>query len=122
MPADCKEVMCAMKNLYGEELGIQILYMRAKFGLNSSHLGVGEGDAWKPQDLGVVLAMLGDFPSDICSIEEGTRFVHINAGGKNGDKIIAESLVHVYLGWHNLNESERTTSLAHELVTCFHTS
>ena len=115
----CKDVLCAMKSIYGEELGVQMLYMRAKFGFNTSYLAMQEGDAWKPDDLGIVMAMLEDMPDQILPINEGMRFLHINAEGRGGAKMIAEALMHVYLGWHNLPESEKTTSLAHELGHVF---
>lgn len=119
VPPPCKDVLCAMKSIYGEEYGIQLLYARAKFGINSSHLAMGEGDAWKPQDYGTVLAMLEDMPDTILPINEGMRLLHFPTDGRNGDVMVAESFMHVYIGWHDLPESEKTTSLAHELGHVF---
>lgn len=115
----CKEVLCAMQSLYGNELGIQMLYMRSKFGFNTSHLAMQEGDAWPSADLGTVMAMLEDMPDNILPINEGMRFLHMPARGRGGAEMIAEALMHVYLGWHELPESEKTTSLAHELGHVF---
>ncbi len=63
--------------------------------------------------------MLNDFPGSMFPIFEGTRFIHVNSSGRGGHSMIAEALVHVYLGWHNLPLSEKTTSLAHELGHLF---
>ncbi len=115
----CNEVLCAMKTIYGEELGIQMLYMRSKFGFNTSHLAMHEGDPWPSQDLGTVMAMLEDMPDSILPINEGMRFLHMPTRGRDGVEMIAESLMHVYLGWNELPESEKTTSLAHELGHVF---
>lgn len=115
----CKDVLCSMKMLYGEELGIQLLYMRAKFGFNASHLGVGEGIAWPSEKFGIILAMLNDFPQSMHPVNAGGRFLYIDADGRNGDTMAAEALVHVYRGWDKLKESEKTTSLAHELGHLF---
>lgn len=117
----CESVVCAMSQLYGKKHGIQLLYMREKFGFNSSATAVGYpgADQWNPSDFGIVLAMLNDFPKKMFPIFEGTRFIHVNAEGRGGHSMIAEALVHVYLGWHNLPESEKTTSLAHELGHLF---
>lgn len=119
VPARCKEVLCAMQSLYGNELGIQMLYMRAKFGFNSSHLAMGEGDMWPSSDMGTVLAMLEDMPDSILPINEGMRFLHMPTDGRNGEVMVAESLIHVYSPWHNLPVNEKTTSLAHELGHVF---
>lgn len=121
LPEGCKDVMCAMTNLYGREHGLQLLYMRAKFGFNSSALAVGEtnADEWTTKDMGTVLAMLNDFPQKMFPVMEGSRFIHVNAEGRGGHKMVAESFVQVYLGWHNLPESQKTTSLAHEVGHIF---
>ncbi len=95
--------------------------MREKFGFNSSAPAVGypEGNQWNAADFGIILAMLNDFPGSMFPIFEGTRFIHVNSSGRGGHSMIAEALVHVYLGWHNLPLSEKTTSLAHELGHLF---
>lgn len=121
IPPHCKDVLCAVKTIYGDELGVQLLYMRSKFGFNASHLAVGyvDGDPWPSKDLGTVLAMMNDFPAAMHPVKDGLRFIHTNANGRGGHKMIAEALVHVYTGWHNLPESEKTTSLAHEVGHLF---
>lgn len=117
----CESVSCAMTQLYGKKHGIQLLYMRERFGFNSSAIAVGYpgADQWSDSDFGIILAMLKDFPAEMFPIFEGTRFIHVNAHGRGGHNMIAEALVHVYLGWHNLQISEKTTSLAHELGHLF---
>lgn len=117
----CESVACAMTQLYGKKHGLQLLYMREKFGFNSSATAVGYpgADQWSDSDFGIVLAMLNDFPQRMFPILEGTRFIHVNAQGRGGHNMIAEALVHVYLGWHKLPASEKTTSLAHELGHLF---
>ncbi len=121
LTAGCEDVICAMSQLYGKKHGLQLLYMREKFGFNSSAPAVGYpgADQWNDADFGIILAMLEDFPSTMFPIFEGTRFIHVNAQGRGGHNMIAEALVHVYLGWHNLPLSEKTTSLAHELGHLF---
>lgn len=114
IPAGCTDVMCAMAALYGEELGLQLLYMRSKFGFNGSHLSNNVGDKWDPRDLEIGLAMLNDF-KEILPVNEGSQFVWINAPGRDGHNMVAESFIRVYTGWKKLPESELTTSIAHEL-------
>ena len=76
-------------------------------------------NAWPTKDLGTALAMLNDLPDSMFPVEEGSRFVHINADNNKGYKMIAESLIQVYSGWHNLDENQKTTSLSHEVGHLF---
>jgi hypothetical protein len=122
IPENCRDVICAMQATYGEEHGIQLLYMRAKFGMNSSHLASGEQNsiAWQPRDFAKVLSMLEDMPDHMLPINEGMRMVLFSSNGPTPtNRAVAVSWIHVYNPWHNLPESEKTTSLAHELGHVF---
>lgn len=117
VPAGCKSVKCAMQSLYGEKVGVQLLYMYSKFSFNGSHLSQERARHWRPEELDRIIAGLNDLPETFFPLYENQRFVHTGTTKESAvsGNTIADSAVNVYNNWNTETATSQVTTIAHEL-------
>jgi len=114
--SNCTQVLCAMQEIYGKKQGLQLLYMKAKFGYNGSDKVVRDSSPWKDSELDDVLTMFSNYPSSFFPIDEGRQFVHFKRGRSRGeDNTIADAMVEVFDTWNEQPKALRQATLFHEL-------
>ena len=73
----CRDAFCKVGQVFGAELGIKLLYMLDRFGLNASHFQDKRAQAWTESELAPILAALHDFPPGVAKFNKPIlRFKH----------------------------------------------
>lgn len=114
----CKKVECAVKEIFGKEVGTQLLFMQRKYGMNGSHLARDNSSNWKKSELDVVLLSLTDYPEGVLPFQEDRPLVHFSRGymrGPGQERVIANSSVEIFDLWNDQTPEEKRYALNHEL-------
>jgi hypothetical protein len=114
--SQCKKVECAVKEIFGPELGIQLLFMQSRFGMNGSHLIHNDdvASSWKKEELDEILLALTDFPQGIFPIEKSRTLIHAPRGKKSG-ATVANPEIQIFDNWNKLSPERRRSAVVHEL-------
>lgn len=114
----CKKVDCAVKEIFGKEVGTQLLFMQRKYGMNGSHIARKNSSSWKKSELDVILLSLTDYPDGVLPFEENRPLVHFSRGytrGPGQERVIANSSVEIFDLWNEQSPEEKRYALTHEL-------
>ncbi|WII73306.1 hypothetical protein QJS83_05410 [Bdellovibrio sp. 22V] len=113
----CDKVVCAMKEIYGDDEGVQLLYLLKTFGFNGSHLRTANASAWRPDELNEILQALHDYPLSLYPITYNKRLIHFARGKRYsfGEEIVANASMEVFDLWNELSFPERQQTFLHEL-------
>lgn len=111
----CDKVVCAMKSIYGEKEGLQLLYLMKVFGFNGSHLRTKFASAWRSDELNEILQALSDYPLSLYPVAYNKRLVHFTRGMGYGDLIIANATIEIFDPWNEMSFPERQQTFLHEL-------
>jgi hypothetical protein len=112
----CKKVDCAVKEIFGNDVGLQLLFMQRRYGMNGSHIIKDETQAslWKKEELDTVLLALSDFPEGLMPIQDSKTFVHANRETDNG-RTLANAVITVFQLWNTQTPEQRRSTVVHEL-------
>lgn len=112
----CKKVDCAVKEIFGNDVGLQLLFMQRRYGMNGSHIIKEETQAslWKKEELDTVLLALSDFPEGVMPIQESKTFIHANRETDNG-RTLANAVITVFQRWNTQTPEQRRSTVIHEL-------
>lgn len=119
--SSCKKVECAVKEIFGDKAGIQLLFMHQKFGMNGSHLVKTNHSAWKTNELDTVLLALSDFPPGLLPAEKNRQLNHFKRGlvppypPYASPKTLANALIEVYDLWDKKSPEIQRYTFFHEL-------
>lgn len=114
---DCPAALCAMKEIYGNAIGLRLFYMMVHFGINGSHLRTKNAAAWEVSELDEVLQALNDYPPSLFPVSYNKRLVHFARGKfyRGGERTIANASIELFDNWNKLSFPERQQTLLHEL-------
>lgn len=112
----CKKVDCAVKEIFGNDVGPQLLFMHRRYGMNGSHIvkEATEAALWKKEELDTVLLALSDFPEGLMPVEESRTFIHAARESDNG-RTIANAVITVYQLWNKQTKEQQRSTVVHEL-------
>nr|BFD62829.1 hypothetical protein BdHM001_15100 [Bdellovibrio sp. HM001] len=115
--SSCNQVLCAMKEIYGEKEGVQLLFLLKQFGFNGSHLRTTKASAWYASELDEILQALQDYPLHLYPVAYNKRLVHFTRGQRYsfGENIIANASMEIFDRWNELPFGERQQTFLHEL-------
>jgi len=111
-------VIEAMQDIFGNELGVALLYIAARNGLNASHLAynlephVGNPVPWDFHDLLKLYRVIDDFPPGSFSFSD-KRFTR-DSSFKEG--IIGNAVINIYDPWLRIEPWFQEYAIAHELA------
>ena len=111
----CKKVDCALKEIFGPEIGVQLHFMQAKFGLNGSHIVEEDSSAWKKEELDTVLLAISDFPDGIIPFEKSRTLVHAPRG-LGSDRTLANATITIFDLWNTQTPEQKRSTVFHELA------
>lgn len=121
----CSTALCAAEAHFGPGVGLRLLYLRARYGYNGSHLAHGATEAWSRRELDEVLSALGDVAAAIPARRDPLPLVKDNGSAAlgpwmlNGDlTIIARADYGIRLApiWSVLPPGQRRAAIVHELA------
>jgi hypothetical protein len=112
----CKKVECAVKQLLGNDIGLQLLYMQRRYGMNGSHIIKEKNrvSPWKKEELDDVLLSLSDFPEGVLPFQEARDMVHAPRGQGSGNTL-ANAIVTIFDLWNTETAPQRRATVTHEL-------
>jgi len=61
--SSCESVECALKEIFGESEGFDLLYILDRFGFNASHLANDSKAAWSHEELSIFIEAFSTFPA-----------------------------------------------------------
>lgn len=114
--SSCKKVECAVKEIFGNDTGIPLLFMQRKFGLNGSHIikESNQATAWQRSELDTVLLGLSDFPDGVMPTEDSRTMIHAPRSHGNGNTI-ANAVITVYQLWNEQSPEQQRSTIVHEM-------
>lgn len=115
----CTEVICKAQEKFGQKVGIQLLFMRLRFGFNGSHLSEPNSSAMTSAELDEVLLASSDLPETLTPIDEGRPLVHFSRGfmrAKDSERVVADSGIILYDAWNGISKNERRQAIVHEMA------
>ena len=121
--SNCKKVLCAVKEIFGRDVGSRILYIMQEYGLNGSHLSFRNTSNWNKEELDVLLQGLEDLPKGMLPLDDNRSFVRMKRGYTYtkyniGDGCVgANSEIRFFdCWWEDFHGSNRMSVLAHEVA------
>ena len=78
--SNCKKVLCAVKEVFGEDVGPKILYILQEYGLNSSPYSFNHTSNWRIEELNILLQGLEDLPKGMLPLDDNKSFVRHKVG------------------------------------------
>lgn len=120
---ECGNVLCSMEKIWGKELGNKILYIKLKYGFNSSELAFDNASRFKVDELDHILLALGDIPSHLLPVTTGNQqLTHFTRGsrppGVYPDQN-ADSTIIIYDFWtkaRNSTPAKKRKVIFHEIT------
>ena len=113
----CINVQCAVKEIFGNQVGMQLLFMQRKFGMNGSHLHNENADSWRKSELDHIMLSLSDFPDGVLPIRDSKTLVKFKRGyqRRGGDNTIANAVIEVFDLWNEEGPEFKRMTITHEL-------
>lgn len=127
--ADCHDVVCASRAIFGDEAGPRLLLIAAAYRFNASNLGELTSQSWSVEDLDRMIAAFDDMPKGFFPLMGGEyrALVHrdneswwtpapmqaFEVVARAGDR---ERGIMIEDGWARASETERRVVLIHELA------
>lgn len=120
----CDKVLCAVKEIFGDDVGPRILYIHQEYGLNASYLSFRDADNWQKDELDLMLWGLEDLPRGMLPLEDNRSFVKMQKGmtykmysGSGGCVGANAELRFFDCLWNNFgSDLNRMAVLAHEVA------
>lgn len=121
--SSCTKVICAVKEIFGNDEGPRILYMLQKYELNSSHLSFRDTSPWHTEELNELIAALEDLPDGLLPLDDNKSFVRMKRGytwahyNRVGECVEANSEIRFFDCWSEAKRPKhsRMGTVAHEL-------
>ncbi len=114
---DCSNVICAVKKIWGAEVGLKLLYLNMKHGYLGSELTYRQAQQFKVDEIDDVLMALEDLPPEYKPLADGYRpLIYRPVVAMSGkDQVSAISSIELYVGWQNATRTSRQYIVYHEL-------
>ena len=111
----CKKVDCALKEIFGDDISVPILFMQRRYGMNGSHLirKPQEAQKWKREELDTLILGLSDMPDGVLPINKNHPMFRSNSSTSNG--IIANATITIFNLWNDQSTQLRRATIVHEL-------
>jgi hypothetical protein len=105
------DALCAVKKIFGKS-GTRLLYLKAEYGLNGSHLVHQEARAWTDQELKVALKTLRYIPKKLYPKVESKQFIRTS---KDNGSTIADASITFYKRSDEMAKNSVSVIVLHEL-------
>lgn len=128
----CDTAVCVAQKLFGKRIGVQVLYLKWKYGLNASHMTNDNASHIEEPEAASLLRVASDFPPELWPEDSNKRMVKYERGvqmvSRYGGLSLANSKIEFFDGWTRLAPDAKDVITAHELahyigdLTGLHTS
>lgn len=114
---ECKKVRCAVEKIWGQELGLKLLYMLEKHSFNGSDIAFSHSKAFSHEEIDDVLMALEDIPQHFSPLGEPNqrlgRFSFPPAPENQG--VIANANIWLFDLWTEQSRPKKQYTVYHEL-------
>lgn len=115
--SSCTKVICAAEDVFGRKIGIQLLYMLGRFGVNGSHMSNDRAETWYPDELDEVLLAFAAYPEFMHRQYYNLPFVHYSRNLAAGDSRLGRQIGDasgLFSEWNLLSRADKFITVAHE--------
>jgi hypothetical protein len=117
---ECKKVICAVEKIWGEDLGLKVLYMYQKHNFNTSEYAFNDSDRLSPEEMDDVVMGAEDLPKTLIPLgRPNQRLTHFSRGYRlkqDSENVAANSVIMLFDTWSREPRFERQYSVFHELA------
>ncbi|MBF0314232.1 MAG: hypothetical protein HQK52_12515 [Oligoflexia bacterium] len=110
----CTKVVCAMEEIFGQGVGVRLLYLLDRYGFNGSHHVYVESAPWTAEELDVALAALGDLPDFLLPQNENKKFTHY-LRGEGEERTVGNATISIFDRWNQKSAQGKKYTIVHEL-------
>jgi len=107
----CDNSICKSQKVFGDEMGIKLLYMHQRFGFNGSHLFDRDSRAWKTDEIDSYIKGLQDIPSFMLPIDKDYQFTR----SSKASSALANASINFFNGMDELSPLMVQYTTLHEL-------
>lgn len=117
---DCTQVLCAVKKMFGADVGPKMLYLMHKYDLNTSPLSWDNADLMTDDEITDVLQTMRFFPPQLMPINHLQKLIRFSHGymlgnGDGDETTIANSSIELFDPWSEQSHLDRQLTLFHEI-------
>lgn len=119
----CSKVLCAMKKMFGKDVGPKMLYLMHKYNLNTSPLSWTNASVLNDDEITDVIKTLRFFPPAFFPLELNKKLIRFKRGymrtadvDPTGQSfVVANSTIELFDPWTESAHTERQQALFHEI-------
>ena len=116
---ECKKVACALEKAYGTSLGNKILYMKMRYGFNSSEYGNKNASRLTNQEADVLLRSVQDYPASLFPLDSNRQLTKFKRGHTltiHSGRTVAYAAIAFYDVWNYYSPEMMEYTAVHELA------
>lgn len=135
--SQCEDVICSVQRIWGEEMGIQVLYTYLKYGFNTSEYSYGHSSRYTADEMKDVILSLQDLPSHFEDLgwnknhrgilkeslssktaerPKARRLSRFTIPNSSNSNQIADATISLMPLWSTFNSGKRQYTIYHELT------
>lgn len=115
----CTKVICAATQIWGEELGLKLIYIFLKYGFNASEYAFSDADRLHLDEMNDILMALNDLPKNVTQYFKNQQLSRYSRGYTlamyKNDAVLANARIHLFDLWSEKSSMERNQTLVHEI-------
>lgn len=113
--SDCKKVECALGKIYGEKRAKEMLYMKQKFGLNTSPITRSNMQEFSDAELKNIQKAVMDLPPHLLPLEENKQCTRLHKDYSLGLGTLANATITFANNWNEFPAAIQQSTVLHEL-------
>ncbi|MFY7993948.1 MAG: hypothetical protein ACOVP4_11690 [Bacteriovoracaceae bacterium] len=113
--SDCKKVECALGKMFGSKQAKEMLYMKQRFGLNTSPLIRADMQQFSEKEMQNVQKALMDFPSHFLPLDENRQCTRLHKERSLGLGTLANATITFANEWTKYDPEIMQSTVFHEL-------
>lgn len=122
--ANCNSVICAVKAIFGEKVGPKILFLKAKYGFNASHLVHENSFLVTEREINAMISAVAQYPDFIFPLVENknnkmTKFTPnetLELYEYDTQETLANATISLFDGWSSLSSEMMEYIVFHEIA------
>lgn len=113
----CRDVFCYSEKLFGKELALRILYMKAKYGFNSSPFNFLGATSPRVEDFDFILSVLSDLPDNFYPVINYRKNFRLTFQKENekSKSVWADNAIRIYPSFLTKPRDRQRRILIHEI-------
>lgn len=115
IPSECKKVTCALGKMFGEKRAKEMLYLKQKFGLNTSPLTKTPMQEFSEAELTNIKKAVMDYPPHLLPLDENQQCTRLHKDYTLGLGTLANATITFANDWNKYPAAIQQSTVLHEL-------